>query len=237
VSTIKKKLIVALDVETLNEAEKFVSLLAEEVEYFKIGSQLFTAYGPEAVKMVGSKGKKVFLDLKFHDIPNTVAQAVISGTTMSCAPSSASVPKNPVFMMTVHTAGGSEMLKIAAAAAAHKAQELQITKPYIVGVTVLTSDADTGKAQAEVLARAQRAYDAGLDGIVCAVSEAREVRKQFGEKFLIITPGIRAKGADKGDQQRTATAAEALDAGSDYIVVGRPILKASNPLQAVRELL
>jgi orotidine-5'-phosphate decarboxylase len=234
VSTIKKKLIVALDVETLQEAEKFVTLLNEEVEYFKIGSQLFTAYGPEAVAMVGNRKGKVFLDLKFHDIPHTVSQAVASGMNLKCTLGSS---KNPVFMMTVHTAGSQEMLKNAAGAAESKAKELHIAKPYIVGVTVLTSDADTGNAQTNVLERARRAYEAGLDGVVCAVSEASAVRKQFGEKFLIITPGIRAQGAEKGDQKRTATASEALAAGADYIVVGRPILKAPDPLQAVRELL
>jgi orotidine-5'-phosphate decarboxylase len=221
---LKNKLIVALDVDTLKKAEDLVEKLKHEVKYFKIGSQLFTACGPEAVRMVEEKGAKAFLDLKFHDIPNTVFLAVSSGTSA------------PVFMMTVHTKGGREMLEAALRGAEKKAQELKITRPFIVGVTRLTSDEDRGNIQTEVVQAARIAKDAGLDGVVCAASEAAAIRKEFGEKFIIVTPGIRAKNKKTDDQKRTATAAEAIAAGAHFIVVGRPILEADNPLQALKEL-
>jgi orotidine-5'-phosphate decarboxylase len=221
---LKNKLIVALDVDTLEKAKDLVEKLKNEVKCFKIGSQLFTACGPEAVRMVGEKGAKVFLDLKFHDIPNTVFLAVSSGTSA------------PVVMMTVHTKGGREMLEAALRGAEKKAQELKIPRPFIVGVTRLTSDEDQGNIQAEVLQAARMAKDAGLDGVVCAVSEAAAVRKEFGGGFIIVTPGIRAKNKKTDDQKRTATAAEAIAAGAHFIVVGRPIVEADNPLQALKEL-
>jgi orotidine-5'-phosphate decarboxylase len=221
---LKNKLIVALDVDTLEKAEYFVEKLKSEVAYFKIGSQLFTACGPEAVRMVGEKGAKAFLDLKFHDIPHTVFLAVSAGVSA------------PVFMMTVHTKGGREMLEAALRGAEKKAQELKIARPFIVGVTRLTSDEDRGNIQGEVLQAARMAKDAGLDGVVCAASEAAAIRKEFGENFIIVTPGIRAKNKKTDDQKRTATAAEAIAAGAHFIVVGRPILEAFDPLQALREL-
>lgn len=223
---LKEKLIVALDVDTLEKAEKIVGLLEGKVKYYKIGSQLFTAYGPKAVEMAAKKGGKVFLDLKFHDIPNTVYLSVSAATGL-----------RNVVMMTVHTKGGEKMLREAARAANEKAQELKIPKPYIVGVTRLTSDADNGGIEHAVLEAARLAKDCGLDGVVCAATETKMVRDAFGRDFIIVNPGIRAKTAKLDDQKRVATAKEAIEAGASFIVVGRPVLEAADPLRAVEELL
>ena len=246
---LKERLIVALDVDSLDKAKYFVDLLYPKVNKFKIGSVLFTASGPSVVEMIDQKGAKVFLDLKFHDIPHTVFSAVASGTGLSCEPAfisttSLNIEKSirenirpAVFMMTVHTIGGKEMLKEAVRGATEKAAGLRIIKPCIVGITRLTSDENTENTQKDVLAAARLAKDSGLDGVVCSVHEAAMVRKEFGEKFLIVTPGIRPKGYKKDDQSRTATAQEAIQAGANYIVVGRPILEAKKPLLALEELL
>jgi orotidine-5'-phosphate decarboxylase len=248
---IKDRLIVALDVESTEDVRKLLDKLYPVVQMFKVGSQLFTACGRQAVDMIGQSGAKVFLDLKFHDIPNTVRSAVVSGTSSSVKidPIPAGLDKvksdgrikesicYPVFMMTVHTVGGREMLKEAARGVIEKATQLKIKKPYLVGVTVLTSEVADKDTSKKVLERARSAKDAGLDGIVCAVSEAAMIRREFGEDFIIVTPGIRAKNAPKDDQARTATAKEAIEAGANYIVVGRSILEAEDPLKAVDDLL
>jgi len=222
---LKEKLIVALDVDTLEKAQNFVDLLLPKVKFFKVGSQLFTACGPEAVKMIGEKGAKVFLDLKFHDIPNTVYSAVASGTS-----------RGAVFMMTLHTLGGLEMLKAAVKGASDKAAELKIKKPYLIGVTVLTSESLDVATPEKVLERARLAKDSGLDGVVCAVSEAAMIRKEFGKKFIIVTPGIRPEKSSPDDQKRTSTASDAIKAGSDFLVVGRPILEAKDPLKMIENI-
>jgi len=219
---LKDRLIVALDVDALEKAEKIVSALGNKVQFYKVGSQLFTAYGPGAVEMVAKKGGKVFLDLKFHDIPNTVYSATASGTSPN------------VFMMTVHVKGGIGMLKKAAEGAAMRARELNIKKPLVVGVTRLTSEEST---EQDVVDAARMAKEAGLDGVVCSALEAKKIREEFGKDFIIVTPGIRPRGSYSGDQKRVATAREAIEAGADYIVVGRPILEANDPLKAVDELL
>jgi len=244
---LKDKLIIALDVDSLDKAEYFVNILYPAVKFFKIGSQLFTACGPEAVKMVGKKGARVFLDLKFHDIPNTVYLSVTTGTASNIlitpvsvegiAGSVKDIMSPPVFMMTVHTMGGVEMLKAAVRGAKEKAEELGISKPFIVGVTRLTSDENDKNTREDVLRAARLAKDAGLDGVVCAVNEATLVREELGKDFIIVTPGIRPKGYAPDDQKRTATASEALAAGADYIVVGRPILEAKDPLKAFNDLI
>jgi len=249
---INDKLIVPLDVGTLDRARYFIDMLYPMVKSFKIGGQLFTAYGPDAVKMVGAKGARVFLDLKFHDIPNTVFAGVVSGTALSCAmiPRETEVKENaqvealhwPVFMMTVHIdlQGDEAMLKKAVEGAQGKAKELGRDKPYIVGVTVLTSDACGEDTLEIVLKKAKLAKEAGLDGVVCSVGEAAAVRKTYGNNFIIVTPGIRPRGAPKNDQKRTATPSEAIKAGANFIVVGRPILEAEDPRKAaeavIREL-
>ena len=231
---IKDKLIVALDVDTLDKAGYFVDKLYPAVKLFKIGSQLFTACGKEVVDMVRDKGARVFLDLKFHDIPNTVKASASAAVNMGHL---AGRLDSTIFMMTAHTAGGKAMLEAAVCGAGEKAAGLKIKRPFIVGVTVLTSEAPAGNTADLVLERALLAKNAGLDGIVCSVHEAAAVRKACGEDFIIVTPGIRPKGADAQDQKRIATASQALKAGASFIVVGRPILEAQDPLKAAKDIL
>lgn len=244
------QLIVALDVDDPQEVIRIVDLLYPTVKLFKIGSQLFTAYGPEAVKIVGQYGARVFLDLKFNDIHNTMFSAAVSGTGLSCellGNTSATpeieektkgnyrvVTQYPVFMMTAHASASKEDLEGAVKGAKDKAGELGISPPYVVGVTVLTSEEAT---EALVLERARKAKDAGLDGVVCSVNEAAAVRQQCGKDFIIVTPGIRPKNYPADDQKRTGTAKEAAAAGANYIVVGRPILKAEDPRRAAEEII
>ncbi|MCM8780575.1 MAG: orotidine-5'-phosphate decarboxylase [Candidatus Omnitrophica bacterium] len=224
---LKDKIIVALDVDSLREARYFVDKLYPQVKIFKVGSQLFTACGPAAVKMVQRKGAKVFLDLKFCDIPNTVSKAVESAKDLG------------VYMLTVHTFGASRQALRAAVEAAKG-----VNSPIIIGVTLLTSlDKKTLNKlgvnrliTTEVLVLAQIAKEEGLDGIVCSPREIQYIRRRFGKEFIIVSPGIRPKGARRDDQKRFTTANEAISAGADFIVVGRPILEAKDPLKAVEEL-
>jgi orotidine-5'-phosphate decarboxylase len=246
---ISEKLIVALDVDTKEEAEKFAKLLYPKVKMFKIGSQLFTAYGPEIVRIIGNIGARVFLDLKFHDIPNTVRAATssassicidsvpITGKVLNVVEGVKGAVLSPIFMMTVHTLGGKDMLVKAVEGASDKAKALKIKKPFIVGVTCLTSDCVSADTPKRVLEAAKVAKDAGLDGVVCAAAEVSMIRKEFGQDFIIVTPGIRPKGSSFDDQARVATALEAIEAGANFIVVGRPILKAADPLKAVEDIL
>jgi orotidine-5'-phosphate decarboxylase len=222
---ISNKLIVALDVNNCKEAKHFLDCLYPGVKIFKIGPILFTAYGPKAVELIRKKGAEVFLDLKFHDIPNTVANAVRQAAGLK------------VKMLTLHTSGGEEMLERAAKAAKEEADKFKIKKPVLLGITVLTSDKSKTNTKAEVIRRAKLAKKSGLDGVVCSVQEAAAVRKACGNNFVIVTPGIRPKGSDAGDQKRVATASEAFKAGADYIVVGRPILEAKDPLAAAKNII
>jgi orotidine-5'-phosphate decarboxylase len=229
-------LIVALDVDTYEEASKLVDSLGDSVDIFKIGSQMFTAYGPFITRYVQAKGKKVFLDLKFHDIPNTVASAVKSAVSLSVAPNKD--PKfAPLFMLTIHTVGGQEMMEAAAKAAREQADKLKVARPLIVGVTVLTSQAPDANTQKTVLERAKLAKASGLDGVVASVEETEMLRKELGKDFVIVTPGIRPAGGDVGDQKRVATPAGAIKSGSSYLVVGRPIVKDNDPRQAALNIL
>ncbi len=222
----KSKLIVALDVDTLDEAKRIINDLEGIVDIFKVGSQPFVAYGPLVVHHLQAKGKKVFLDLKFHDIPNTVAGAVRSAVSLG-----------GLFMLTVHTQGGLEMLQAASKAAKEKAVALGVSKPLIIGVTVLTSQAKDTNTNDMVVQRALLAKQAGLDGVVASVEEAALVRGRLGKGFIIVTPGIRPAGTDAGDQKRAATPAAAMQSGSDFIVVGRPIIQAPSPRQAALKIL
>lgn len=238
------EIILALDVNTLEEAESFVDRLYPKIKLFKIGSQLFTACGPGVVKMVGNRGGKVFLDLKFHDIPNTVYYSIGTGSTISIVPHQAGSAKElkdnltfPVFMMTVHIKGGRPMLEAAVKGAIEKAKELNIEKPFVVGVTRLTSDDNNQNTLEDVLEAAKLAKDSGLDGVVCSVFEAAEVRKVCGAEFIIVTPGIRSSKDVADDQKRTANVSQAVKAGSNFLVIGRPILKAKDPLSTAEELL
>ncbi len=229
----KNKLIVALDVETASEARRLVSTLRGMVGMFKIGSQLFTAAGPPLVREIIESGERVFLDLKFHDIPNTVACAGVEATRLG------------VSIFNLHAAGGSEMMRHTASAVAEFAASAGLTRPLIIAVTVLTSAnaatlADVGYSldAAELVPRlAQLAEASGMDGVVASPREARMVRSAVEKAgFVVVTPGVRPTGSTLFDQKRVTTPREAMMAGADYIVVGRPIIDAPDPAQAARQI-
>lgn len=215
------RLIVALDVSEAAEAFSLVDRLGPEVEWYKVGKQLFTRFGPPVIAGLKSRGKKVFLDMKYHDIPNTVAQAVRSAAAIGAD------------LINVHASGGPAMLQAAAAAAG----EVGAT---VIAVTVLTSmDAAelaavgiTVSPAEQVVRLAQLTRASGLAGVVCSAQELSLIREHCGSAFLTVVPGIRPGGADVGDQKRVMTPAAAALAGADYIVVGRPILAAADPRQA-----
>ncbi len=229
-----EKLILALDVGTADEAAKLVKLLQGRVGAFKVGLQLFTANGPSLVRIIQEKNAKVFLDLKFHDIPNTVAQAV----TQAC--------KLGIFMLNLHASGGSEMMKAAVKTAKNNPPTGNAFRPILLAVTVLTSlnESILGEELAiqrplreHVVHLAWMAQESGLDGVVASPQEIREIRAACGEDFLIITPGVRPSWAAPGDQKRIMTPREAIEAGADYIVVGRPILAAPDPARAADRII
>ena len=223
----KDRLIVALDVPGATEARQIVQAIAEAATTYKIGKQLFTAEGPQVVRDLVASGRKVFLDLKYHDIPKTVAGAVRSAAELG------------VSMMTVHASGGSKMLRAAVEAASQSSAQ-----PMVLAVTVLTSlsDADLqelGIAEnvlTQVLRLGKLARAAGCGGLVASAQEARELRKALGEGFAIVTPGVRPAGATAGDQARVVTPKEAIAAGATYLVVGRPILEAPDPAKAAQQI-
>ncbi|MFA6600552.1 MAG: orotidine-5'-phosphate decarboxylase [Candidatus Omnitrophota bacterium] len=227
-----KRLIVALDTPTLEGARKLIKQLEGVVSYYKVGMELFTAHGWEAVKLVRKSGAGVFLDLKFHDIPTTVARTA------------AVVCDHDVDMFNIHTLGGYEMMR----AVRKQVDECKAGtgKPLILGVTILTSHTedeiqkDLGirrKLQAQVLALAGLARKAGLDGVVCSPQEITMLRKRFPKNFVIVTPGVRPAGSETGDQKRTLTPVEAIQRGADYIVVGRPITASPDPRKSAINLL
>jgi len=226
----KGQLIVALDVDSFEKARRLVEQLKEEVNIFKVGSEIFTACGRDIIHYLLKLDKKVFLDLKFHDIPNTVANAVSAAVNLRTGDQS-------IFMCTVHTVGGRQMLERACAAAEKAAQDIDVPRPLIVGITVLTSEDKADNIQNLVLQRAQLAKSCGLDGIVASSQEAEFLRREMGNDFLIITPGIRPAGADVGDQKRVTTPKDAVHAGSNFLVVGRPIIAADNPLESAKSIL
>ena len=218
------RLIVALDVDSFVKAKKLVDLLRPKVKIFKVGLQLFLACGDKIIDYINKKGGKVFLDLKFHDIPNTVGRA------------SAEIVRFGVLMFNVHAQGGKDMMRRARIDADKQAKRLRKKRPLILGVTVLTSQQDTSTT-VKVMELAREAREAGLDGVVCSANEAAVIRRGFGSKFIIVTPGIRPKGADVNDQKRTASPAQAKSSGADYIVVGRPVIEADKPLKVVEGIL
>ncbi len=229
----EERLIVALDVDNLKTAEALVERLSPAVKTYKIGAELFTVAGTEAVKMVQSRGGKVFLDLKYHDIPNTVAR------------SSAAAVELGVFMFNLHAAGGREMMRRAVESVNEKVKATGIPRPLLVGVTVLTSVDDnsireTGvvrTVKAQVAFLVVQALEAGLDGVVASGEEIGLVRRQAGEDFIIVVPGMRPKGVDTGDQKRIMTPGEAVSRGADYLVVGRPITTAPDPRLAAEAII
>ncbi len=230
----KVKLIVALDVDSFDKAKRLVDLLKDDVSLFKVGSQLFTASGPAIVDYIMSCGRQVFLDLKFHDIPNTVANAVSSAVGLSVG---GSANGGSIFMLTVHIIGGEEMLRRAVDAGVKESNKLGVVRPFIVGITVLTSQDKVTNINQIVLDRAMLAKRCGLDGVVVSANEAAFIRRNIGEDFIIVTPGIRPSSAAADDQKRIATPREAVVVGSNFIVVGRPIVKAEDPIVAARNII
>lgn len=240
----KPELIVALDVSSLKEARDLLDCLKECVDIFKVGSQLFTACGPAVVRFIEARGKRVFLDLKYHDIPNTVKSATEAAVSLSVALQRSTdyfqrqKPKAAgLFMYTLHTSGGLEMMKASVEAGRKKAEEEGLAKPLAVGVTVLTSEQNGDNIQSLVLERALFAKQAGLDGVVASCHEAKIIKEKLGKNFIVVTPGIRPEGEDPGDQQRVATPRAAILNGSDYLVVGRPVIQAKDPLKVAKTIL
>ncbi len=230
----RQRLIIALDVPTAAVASGLVEELRDHVGAFKVGMQLFTAAGPEFVRELTAAGDKVFLDLKFHDIPNTVASAAVEAARLG------------VWMLNVHAVGGREMMERTREAVDEACKKEHLTPPKLIAVTVLTSSdrttlAETGierEVEAQVAALAQLAESSGLDGVVASPLEVELIRKTIGNNdFLIVTPGIRPISATNDDQRRVMTFAGAVVAGSDYVVVGRPIIRAYDRIAAVEQML
>ena len=229
----KKKLIVALDLHDLSEAQILVKQLRSYVGFFKVGHQLFTRYGPAATKMIQDEGGQVFLDLKYHDIPNTVKLAVNAAVSLKAN------------MLNFHALGGRAMMVAAVKSAQAAAKELHLSPPILLAVTILTSLADpdlielgiSSSVSNEVQRLARMAYEAGVNGVVASPQEITIIREVLPDNFLIVTPGVRLKDSKGDDQKRFLTPREALQAGADYIVVGRPIVKAPDPVRAAHDIL
>lgn len=228
----RDRLAVALDVDNLDEAESLVESLAGVPGWLKVGGELFTVAGPPALAAAG-KHARVFLDTKLHDIPNTVARTVGAAT------------RHGVAMLTLHTTGGSDMLRAARAAAEEAAAAGDLPRPLLLGVTVLTSFSSAGIREVgfsaavvsdQVARMVDLAVESGIDGVVASPHEAAAIRSRAGADFRIVTPGIRPEGWPADDQARTATASEAIEAGADLLVVGRPVLRAPDPSDAARRL-
>lgn len=222
----KTRLISALDLPELDQALAMVDRIGGAVEWYKVGKQLFTHYGPQVIRELKARGKKVFLDMKFHDIPNTVANAIRSGALIGGD------------IIDVHASGGPAMLAAAAEA-------MRETGAKVIGVTVLTSMDQaqleaigiSATPQEQVLRLAHLVGEAGLSGVVCSALELPMLRKEMGEEFLTVVPGIRPAGVSAGDQKRIMTPRQAKEAGADFIVVGRPILADPEPAEAAARIL
>ena len=230
---IGRRIIVALDLSNAERAREVVRELGDRPAAYKVGLQLFTSAGPSFVKELTDKGSRLFLDLKFHDIPNTVAAACIEAANLN------------VWMMNVHSLGGAEMMKRAFSDVSEHCLRSNMPRPLMIGVSILTSsDGSTtkevglqGTVEEQVLRLARLVELSGLDGVVASPIEAAAIRKTINKKdFLIVTPGIRASNATNYDQKRVTTVRSALANGSDYLVIGRPITQASDMLGAFEEL-
>lgn len=224
------RLIVALDVSTMDAMKSIVSSLGDSVSFYKVGMELFYAEGDQTVRYLQEHGKHVFLDLKLHDIPNTVAHGVSSLTRLGAN------------LITIHGQGGPIMMKAAAEAARESAEKLGIERPKLLAITVLTSFDDESWTSIggqlpiadQVIRLAKLAKESGMDGVVCSALEAKMIRDACGPDFLIVTPGIRPSFAATNDQKRIATPSIALKDGASRLVIGRPITQAEHPQEAVR---
>ena len=230
--SMRERLIVALDVDTSEQATDLVRQLADEVGMFKIGKQLFTHAGPQAVRQIQELGGEIFLDLKFHDIPNTVAKAAIEATRLG------------VKMFNVHASGSLEMMRMTVKEVKRVCRQQNLRKPIMLAVTVLTSlnqdDLERvgveRKVADQVVRLALLTKEAGMDGVVASPHEVADIREACGRRFVIVTPGIRPSDGSRNDQQRVMTPQEAVRGGVDYIVVGRPIIEAKDPVAAARAI-
>jgi orotidine-5'-phosphate decarboxylase len=234
ISTAKDRLVLALDIDSDREALEIVAELRGDIGMFKVGHQLFTAYGPDIVRKITGMGGRVFLDLKYHDIPHTVAKA------------SAEAVKLGVSIFNVHALGGFDMMKATAESTRETAEKHRVPMPIVLAVTVLTSMDEkslhrdlkiTRSIEREVSHLARLAQRAGLQGVVASPQEVKMLRRAVRGKFVILTPGVRPAWASKDDQKRIMTPAEAVAAGADYLVVGRPVLKAEDRKTAVKNIL
>lgn len=227
-----KRLIVALDVPNMAKLSNLVIGLGESVTYYKVGMELFYSCGAEVIRYLKGNGKSIFLDLKLHDIPNTVGSSLAALTELG------------VDMLNVHATGGYQMMQFAAQTVKARAAELGIKAPKLIAVTVLTSISPeewqelnyAESISAQVIHLAKLAKKAGLDGVVASPQEAAAIRAACGEEFLIVTPGIRPAGSELNDQSRIATPKAALENGATHLVIGRPITKATDLKQAVQAI-
>jgi len=228
----KQRLIFALDVASLEEVKKHVALLADEVGLFKVGKQLFLHGGPQMVRLIHEKGGKVFLDLKFHDIPRTVARASIEASRLG------------VQMFNLHASGSLEMMRLTVREVNKVCRMENLRRPKILAVTVLTSLSKedlkrtgviTG-VENQVVRLAKLAKEAGMDGVVASPLEITRIRRECGRNFLLVVPGVRSQGESWDDQKRVLTPEEAMRAGADYLVVGKPIRDAKDPREAARQI-
>lgn len=231
---LKDRLIVALDFDSKERALELVQALSGRLSTFKVGHQLFTRYGPPIIRKIHDLGGRVFLDLKYHDIPTTVAKAGIEAARLG------------VFMFNVHVSGGGTMMKRCTEMVSEACQREGLNRPWIIGVTLLTSVCeetlrdDLGVSRSigqQVRHFATLAKADGLDGVVASAREIGEIREACGDDFVIVTPGIRPEGASLDDQSRVATPRWAIQKGADYLVIGRPIIGADDPLKAVEAIL
>ncbi|CAD5275588.1 orotidine-5'-phosphate decarboxylase [Alteromonas sp. 38] len=222
------RVIVALDYDNQEQALSFVDQLDPSLCKVKVGKEMFTLFGPEFVKSLVAKGFDVFLDLKFHDIPNTVGKACKAAAELG------------VWMVNVHASGGLPMMQAAKEGIAQSSRP----ETKLIAVTVLTSMdqsqlsgvIDNVTPEQQVLRLASLTAQAGLDGVVCSAKEAAMLRNEIGDDFLLVTPGIRPKGSDAGDQKRVMTPSEAIDSGVSYLVMGRPITQASDPMDVLKQV-
>jgi len=234
IKTRQERVIVALDTPDKVVCERLISTLKGTISMFKVGSELFTASGYEAVDLVLASGAEVFLDLKFHDIPNTVANV------------SQVVSRFGVNMFNVHALGGTKMMTATRVAVEGETHKRGLEKPIILAVTILTSHSEEAiqaclgterSLDEQVIHLARMAKEAGLDGVVASAREVAMIKKNIGDDFIVVTPGVRPSWGDVQDQVRVVTPKEAFDSGSDYIVIGRPITAAADPVEAAKKII